>query len=47
MWFSYIVQFIRNKNLSIGLLNAGSLGTRHDEFYAVMGRIASDVVAIN
>ncbi|KAJ8704264.1 hypothetical protein PYW08_012988 [Mythimna loreyi] len=37
----------KNKNLTVGLFNAGSLGSRHDEFLTAMGNIAVDIMAIN
>lgn len=44
---TYILQFIKHKNLSLGLLNPCSLGTRHDEFIVAMQRHGADIVAIN
>lgn len=45
--YAYIIQFIINNNISIGLLNPGSLGTRHDEFLLAMEQHSVDVMAIN
>lgn len=45
--YSYVIQFIRSKNLTIGLLNPGSLGTGHDEFIVALLRHDVDVMAIN
>lgn len=36
-----------NKMLKIGLFNAGSLGTNHDDFIASVDRHDMDVLAIN
>lgn len=35
------------RKLKVGLLNAGSLGTRHDEFLVAMERHSVDIMAIN
>lgn len=46
--YSFIFQYINNKkNLSLGLLNPGSLGTGHDEFYAAVEKHGVDILAIN
>ncbi|KAL4705274.1 hypothetical protein ACJJTC_009382 [Scirpophaga incertulas] len=37
----------KNKHLVVGLHNAGSLGTRHDEFLLAMDELAMDIMAIN
>lgn len=38
---------VKKRGLKFGLLNAGSLGTRHDELIAAMERHDVDVMAIN
>lgn len=47
--FSYILRFKFKKKslLSLGLLNPGSLGTRHDEFLIAMEHHSVDIMAIN
>lgn len=45
--FSFVLQFINNKNLTLGFLNPGSLGTRHNEFLAALMRHDVDIMAIN
>lgn len=37
----------RTKHLKVGLFNAGSLGSHHDEFLVAMDDIAVDIMAIN
>lgn len=44
---SFIIQFIKAKHVSLGLLNAGSLHTRHDEFLVALERHAVDILAVN
>jgi hypothetical protein len=44
---SFVFQFI-NKNLfTLGLLNKGSLGTKHDEFVVALENRSVDIMAIN
>ncbi|KOB76672.1 putative reverse transcriptase [Operophtera brumata] len=38
---------INNKLLKVGLYNAGSLGTGHDNFIAAMEKYSADIMAIN
>ncbi|CAG9137745.1 unnamed protein product [Plutella xylostella] len=38
---------VKTKTFTIGHFNAGSLGTGHDEFIAVMERYGADIVSIN
>lgn len=45
--YAFIFQFIKNKTLTIGLLNPGSLGTRHEEFLVALERRSVDIMAIN
>lgn len=45
--FSFKIQFVKNKKITIGLLNPGSLGTRHEEFLVAMARYSVDIMAIN
>lgn len=45
--YAYMIQFLNSKNLSLGLFNAGSLSTRHEEFIVMLERHAVDILAIN
>lgn len=38
---------IKNKYLKLGLFNAGSLGTGHDELCVQVDRLLPDILAIN
>ena len=42
-----IIKFNNDKKLKLGLFNAGSLGTRHDEFLVAMARFDFTVMAVN
>lgn len=45
--YSFVMQFIKDKFMSLGLLNKGSLGTKHDELVVAMSRYPVDIMAIN
>ncbi|KOB69030.1 Uncharacterized protein OBRU01_17705, partial [Operophtera brumata] len=45
--YSFVIQFIKDKYLSLGLLNPGSLGNKHDEFVVAMMRHPVEIMAIN
>jgi hypothetical protein len=45
--YSFTIKFLKCKKLTIGLLNPGSLGTRHTEFLVAMDRHNVDIMAIN
>jgi hypothetical protein len=45
--YSFVFQFLKSIKLKIGLLNPGSLGTKHDEFLVAMDRHSVDIMAIN
>lgn len=44
---SFAIQFIKNKHITLGFLNPGSLGTRHDEFIVALEDRSVDILAIN
>lgn len=45
--YSYVIQHVISKKLTLGLLNPGSLKNNHDEFYVALQRHDVDVLAIN
>jgi hypothetical protein len=42
-----LLSAMKNKLIKVGLYNAGSLGTNHDNFVAALGRSDADVLAVN
>lgn len=44
---AFVLQFVKQKNLMLGFLNPGSLGTCHEEFVVAMQRYEADIVGIN
>lgn len=44
---SFVFQFINKKLFTLGFLNKGSLGTKHDEFLAALESRSVDIMAIN
>ncbi|XP_063831734.1 uncharacterized protein LOC135080943 [Ostrinia nubilalis] len=47
MVYSFVIQFLKYKKLSVGLLNPGSLGTKHEEFLVALDHHDVDILAIN
>lgn len=45
--FSFVFRFVKNKQLKLGFLNPGSLGTRHEEFLVALESRSVDIMAIN
>lgn len=45
--FSFVLQFIVCNRLTLGFLNPGSLGTRHEEFIVALENRSVDIMAIN
>lgn len=45
--YSFVIQFVKRKNLKIGFLNPGSLGTRHEEFLVALENRSVDIMALN
>lgn len=45
--YSFVIKYLKYRKLSVGLLNPGSLGNKHEEFLVAMDRHDVDIMAIN